>query len=158
MRLPWLSGTVALILFGAIAWYLAPLTPGIFALQLAFTPRAFGDIIHFWSVDGLARYRSHLPMDFGLILAYSVFGYSFASQTSVFFGRTRLWSAFARWCLPVAGAFDVVENVLHGWLTEVPRFDVPLVYAVSASCSLAKWLLLAAFALLVAYAAARAET
>lgn len=158
MRLPWLSGILALILLGALAWYLAPLNPGILALQLAFTPRSFGDIIHFWSVDDLARYRAHLPMDFVLILAYSVFGYSLAHRTSVFSGLTRFWSSFALWCLPIAGAFDAVENVLHWWLTEVPRFGVPLVYAVSASCSLTKWLLLAAFALLVAYAAARAET
>jgi len=158
MRLPWLSGTIALILFGAIAWYLAPLKPGIFALQLAFTPRAFGEIIHFWSEQDLARYRAHLPVDFGLILAYSVFGYSLASRTRLWSAFSRFWSAFARWCLPGAGVFDAVENVLHGWLTEVPRFDVPLVYAVSASCSLTKWLLLAAFALLVACAAARDET
>jgi hypothetical protein len=158
MRLVWLSGTLALLLLGGLAWYLEPLEPGVFALQLAFTPRAFGDIIHLWSAENLARYRIHLLMDFGLILAYSVFGYSLASRVRMFASRSRFWSWFARWCLPCAGALDVVENVLHGWLTEVPRFDVPLVYTVSASCSLAKWLLLAAFALLVAYAAARAET
>lgn len=158
MRLPWLSGTVALLLLGGISWYLSPLKPGILALQLAFTPRAFGDIIHFWSAQDLARYRAHLLIDFGLILAYSVFGYSLSSQTRVFSGLSRFWSAFARWCLPGAGALDVVENVLHWWLTEVPRFGVPMVYAVSASCSLTKWLLLGAFALLVAHASARAET
>lgn len=158
MRLPWLSGIVALILFGGLAWYLAPLKPGVLALQLAFTPRAFGEIVHVWSAQDLARYRNHLPFDFGLIVAYSVFGYSLASRTRVFSGLTRIWSAFARWCLPVTGAFDAVENVLHAWLTEVPRFGVPMVYAVSASCSLAKWLLLGTFALLLAYAAARAET
>jgi hypothetical protein len=158
MRLPWLSGAIALILLGGLAWYLAPLKPSILALQLAFTPRAFGETIHFWSVDNLARYRAHLPIDFVLIVAYSLFGYSLASRTSAFSGLTRFWSSFARWCLPVAGALDAVENALHWWLTEVPRFDVPLVYAVSASCSLTKWLLLAAFALIVAYAAACAET
>lgn len=158
MRLPWLSGSVALILLVGLAWFLEPLKPGVFALQLAFSPRAFGDIIHLWSVEKLAQYRIHLLVDFGLILAYAVFGYSLASQSRVFSGLTPSWTSFARWCLPVAGVFDVVENLLHWWLTEVPRFDVPLVYAVSASCSLTKWLLLAAFAFLIAYAAARAET
>jgi hypothetical protein len=158
MRLPWLSGILALILLCGLAWYLAPLKPGILVLQLAFTPRTFGEIIHFWSVDNLARYRAHLPFDFVLIVAYSLFGYSFASRTSLFSGLPRFGSLFARWCLPIAGAFDAVENALHWWLTELPRFDVPLVYAVSASCSLTKWLLLAAFALIVAYAAARSET
>jgi len=104
MRLPWLSGTIALTLLGGLAWYLAPLNPGVLALQLAFTPRAFGNIIHLWSAQDLARYRAHLPVDFGLILAYSVFGYSLARRTRVFSGLTRFWSAFARWCLPVAGA------------------------------------------------------
>lgn len=158
MRLPWLSGLIALVLLGGLGWYLAPLKPGILALQLAFTPRAFGDIIHLWSVEDLARYRVHLLFDFVLVLAYSLFGYSLASRTRVFAGLARFGSSFARWCLPAAGGFDVVENVLHGWLTEVPRFDVPLVYAVSASCSLTKWLLFALFSLLVAYAAARSET
>lgn len=158
MRLPLISGSLALILLGGLVWFLEPLNPGVFALQLAFSPRAFGDIIHFWSVENLARYRIHLLVDFGLIFAYAVFGYSLASRSRVFSGLTPVWSSFARWYLPFAGAFDVVENLLHWWLTEVPRFDVPLVYAVSASCSLTKWLLLAAFALLIAYAAARAET
>ena len=157
MRLVWLSGTVALILLGGIAAYLAPLKPGIFALQLAFTPRAFGEIIHFWSPQDLSRYRLHLLFDFGLILAYSVFGYSLASRTGAFSGLSGFWSAIARWCLPGAGVFDAVENLLHCWLTEVPRFGVPLVYSLSASASLTKWLLLGAFALLVAYGAALSE-
>ncbi len=158
MRMAKISGIAALLLLGGLAWYLAPLKPGVFALQLAFTPRSFGNIIHLWSPDNLARYRIHLLVDTGLILAYSVFGFSLASGTRLFSGFTHFWSWFARWCLPGAGAFDLVENAVHGWLTEMPRFDVPMVYAVSASCSLVKWLLLAAFGLLVAYGAARAET
>lgn len=154
-RLPWLFGVSAAVLFVGLAGYLASLQPGVVALQLAFTPRAFGEVVHAWSAEGLARYRAHLPLDFALIAAYSAFGYTLARSARAF-GRLRPRAAtFATWCLPAAGAFDGAENLFHWWLTEAPRFGVPLVYAVSASCALIKWALLVGFGCLAAYACAR---
>ena len=46
MRLVWITGLLALALFAGLAWQLAPLEPGVLALQLAVTPRAFGEIVH----------------------------------------------------------------------------------------------------------------
>jgi hypothetical protein len=34
----------------------------------------------------------------------------------------------ATWVLPAAALCDAVENGLHWWLTEAPRFGVPLAY------------------------------
>ena len=49
----WLSGLAALGLFVGLAWYLSPLQPGIVMLQLAFTPGAFGRIVHAWPPEHL---------------------------------------------------------------------------------------------------------
>lgn len=153
----WVSGLAALLLFLGLAWYLAPLKPGVLALQLAWTPRAFGEIIHFWSDADLARYRSHLPVDYALLVAYGSFGYLVATRTVVFRGCSAGCRLVAAALLPVAAALDAIENLLHAWLTEAPRFGMPAVYALSASCSWLKWLLVIAFLLACARALARAE-
>jgi len=57
----------------------------------------------------------------------------------------------------MAAIFDFLENALHAWLTELPRFGVPAVYAGSASFSTLKWALILGFGLLLAYALLRAE-
>lgn len=156
MRTVWIFGLIALALCAGLAWYLEPLNPGVLALQLALTPRAFGEIIHFWSPADLARYRAHLPIDFALLLAYGAFGYLFATRASVLDARAPSLRRFLKWLLPLAACFDALENVLHWWLTEVPRFGVPLVYAVSAGSSWLKWALIVGFLLLGAYALVRA--
>ena len=157
MRTVWTSGLLALALLAGIAWYLSPLEPGVVALQLAFTPRAFGEVIHFWSPEDLLRYRRHLPVDLLLLAAYGSFGYLLVTRTSVFSSSSQPLRRLASWFLPLAAFFDAMENALHWWLTEVPRFGVPFVYAASASFSFLKWALIVGFGLLVAYALSRAE-
>lgn len=153
----WLTGIVTTLLTGGIAWYLAPLTPGALALQFAFTPRAFGELIHFWSADELQRYRLHLPADCLLLLGYGAFGYLLASRTLLF----RVFGAFGQrwgiWALPLAAAFDAVENALHWWLTEIPRFGITWPYVFAACSASAKWSLLLAYGLSLALALARSE-
>jgi hypothetical protein len=153
----WLAGVAALALFSGIAWYLAPLTPNILALQFAFTPRAFGEVIHAWPAEHLLRYRAHLPFDFALLVSYGAFGYLLASRTALFDLRPQAVRSWATWALPLAAALDATENAFHYWLTAVPRFGVPLPYALSATCSTIKWLLLLFYALTVAYALSRTE-
>lgn len=145
----WLTGICAVTLFSGLAIYLAPLEPGILALQLAFTPRAFGSIIHAWPPEHLARYRAHLPVDGLLLLAYGAFGFLLATRTALFSASRAGLGRLAAWTLPLAAAFDAMENVLHAWLTAAPRFGVPLAYAVSASASATKWMLLLVFGGLV---------
>lgn len=157
MRLLWFSGIATLALFCGIAWFLAPLEPGALALQLAFTPRAFGAIIHVWSEAQLARYRAHLSFDFALIAAYSTFGHRLVTCGPVFAGCGRAMTRVAAWCLPAAGVCDVLENLFHLWLTAAPRFGVPGVYAVSASCALLKWLIVASFLGLTIHALAQRD-
>ena len=147
-----LSGALAVALFIALAWYLAPLEPGVLALQFAFTPRAFAGIVHAWPAEHLARFRAHLPVDFVLLVVYGCFGWLLATRTAVFARCPLALQRFARWALPLAALFDAAENALHLWLTEVPRFGTPAAYALAATASTAKWLLLLGFAASLAYA------
>ena len=154
MRAVWLLGAASLLLFAGLAAWLAPLEPGVLRLQFAFTPRAFGTVIHLWSAEDLARYRAHFPWDFLLLGGYAAFGFLFARRAPLFTRLPASARTGAAWLLPLAAVFDAVENAFHLWLTAAPRFGVPQAYALSALASTAKWLLLVAFAgaLLVALA------
>jgi hypothetical protein len=157
MRAVWASGVLAAVLFIGVFWYLSSLKPGIIPLQIAWQPQTFGGIIHLWSEADLARYRSHLPVDFVVLLAYAVFGWLLAKRTAVFRPLAPAVRLFARACLPLAAVFDAAENAFHWWLTEMPRFDTPATYLMSTTCSAFKWGLLIGFGVLVLHALARAE-
>jgi hypothetical protein len=150
----WFTGVASLILFAGIVWYLAPLEPNVLALQFAFTPRSFGEVVHFWSAGQLQRFRDHLPADFMLLASYGLFGYLLGTRTRFFQGLPTALQRWAVGALPLAALLDAVEDGLHWWLTEIPRFGMPLPYLAAASCASLKWLLLVAYALtaLVAYA------
>lgn len=153
----WLTGLSALGLIAGLGWYLAPLEPNILVLQFAFTPRAFGEVIHAWPAEHLLRFRAHFPFDYVLLLSYGAFGYLLATRTQILAPLPPALRPSVRWALPLAAVFDASENALQLWLTEVPRFGVPLPYLVAASCASLKWLLLFAYALAIAVALARAE-
>jgi len=155
--LAWLTGLTALGLIAGLGWYLAPLEPNIVVLQFAFTPRAFGEVIHAWPAEHLARFRAHLAADYALLLSYGAFGFLLATRTQVLAALPPALRPWARWALPLAAVFDAAENALHIWLTEVPRFGVPWPYLFAASCASVKWLLLLAYALTVVVAVARTE-
>lgn len=155
MRALRLLGTAVFLLFAALSAWLAPLEPGVLQLQLAFTPRAFGTVIHLWSVEDLARYRAHFPWDFLLLAGYAAFGWLFVRRTALFAGHAPAARAAAAWLLPAAALCDATENAFHLWLTAAPRLGITLPYALSATCAAAKWALLAAFALAVLHALAR---
>lgn len=152
-----LTGIAALLLFAGIAWHLAPLKPGVLALQFAFTPRAFGEVIHFWSPDQLLRFRAHFIADYALLLSYGAFGYLLATRTALFGSLSPPARVGATWALPLAALFDATENGLQLWLTEAPRFGVQWPYWLAASCACVKWVLLLAFAFTALAAAARSH-
>ncbi|HEY0857300.1 MAG TPA: hypothetical protein VGE16_09590 [Albitalea sp.] len=157
MVLLYLTGLAALGLFAGIAWYLAPLKPNVIALQFAFTPKAFGEVVHFWSADLLLRFRAHLLVDYALLSSYGAFGYLLASRTRVFDSLPPALRHWATWALPLAAGFDAAENALHWWLTDVPRFGLHGVYLLAASCASMKWLVLLAYLCTLVLALARQE-
>ena len=157
VRAVWVSGLLALALLAGLAWYLWSLEPGVIVLQFAFTPKAFGEVIHSWSPADLVRYRRHLPVDLVLLAAYGLFGHLLVTRTSLFGSSRQPLRRVASWFLPLAALFDAMEDALHWWLTEVPRFGVPMAYAASAGFSVLKWAFIVGFGLLVAYALFRDE-
>lgn len=157
MRPLWLSGLAALLLFLGIAWTLAPLQPGILVLQFAFTPASFAAVIHNWPAAHLALFRAHFAADYALLVCYGAFGYLCSTRTTVFASLTVPWQSAARWALPLAAAFDATEIALQLWLTEAPRFGHQVLYFATASCALAKWLLLIAFGALALISSARSK-
>lgn len=156
-RVLWCCAALVLVLAALTAWIVAPLSPGVLMLQFAWTPRAFGEIVHVWPPEDLARYRAHLPVDCGLLLAYGAFGYLLATRTRLLAPLARPVRSLAPVMLPLAAVFDAAENAFHAWLTAMPRFDVPLVYLASSASSTLKWVLLFAFAAVVLWALARGE-
>lgn len=151
-RALWATGLGALALFAVLLVALAPLEPGVLALQMAYTPRRFGAIVHQWSPAQLMLYRAHLPFDGLLLLLYGSFGWLLAAHTRVLAPLPRRLQRLAAPWLPTAALCDAIENLLHGWLTEAPRFGAAGLYLWASGCSLLKWFLLAGYALLVAAA------
>lgn len=155
MRTVLTTGLLTLALLAGLGWYLSPLEPGVVALQFAHTPAAFNEVISQWSTADLLRFRRHLPVDFLLLAAYGSFGYLLVSRAQVLHSCGPSLRRLATWCLPFAALCDAAENVLHWWLTDVPRPDWPFVYTASAGFSISKWGLIVGFTLLVVHARAR---
>ncbi|MCZ2291294.1 MAG: hypothetical protein LC125_05045 [Burkholderiales bacterium] len=148
----WFSGGLALVLFVGLSLYLAPLKPGVLAIQLSFTPEAFARIVAAWSPAQLARYRRHLPIDGLLLLSYGAFGYLLATRTNLFAGSESWARMLGTWALPAAAAFDAIENLLHGWLTGKTALHTPVIHVVAGTVSATKWGLVLIFGGLVAHA------
>ena len=161
MRAVWFSGLLALLLLIGLAVFLAPLQPDVLALQMSFSARRFGEVVHAWGDAGLARFRQHLPWDGALLLAYGFFGYLLSLRSSLFRPADApagsAPSPRERWLLPAAALCDALENLLHGWLTAAPRFDVPWLYACAAGLASMKWLLIVSFAAMAAAALMRSR-
>lgn len=146
MRLTLALGIAALLLFIGLAVHLAPLKPGIVALQLSFDAASFQAVLSSWQAEGLALYRSHLPADFVLLLLYGAFGYRLGRHL-------RPGSRLFTWALPVAAVADAAENGLHLALTAGATVTAQAPYLLAGLAATAKWL---AFAVFIACAVAAA--
>ena len=111
------TGLAVLLLFVGLAIHLLPLQPNILALQFAFNAEAFRAILAEWQPEGVALFRSHLPVDVVLLVAYGVFGYLFTTRTEVFAKYTPVWRLRISVFMPVAAVADAVEDILHWYLT-----------------------------------------
>ena len=157
MRRTALLGIAAASLWASITWQRFGLQPSALTLELALLPVRFGSVIHSWSPEQLATYRSTLLLDLGFVVAYGAFGYSAAKHSSPLQALPRTARRFAAWLLPSAASANLVQDALLGWLTEAPRFGVPVAYYLAFALAAAKLALVAAFGLLVALAYARTE-
>lgn len=145
MNLLWLTGLCDVLLFAGMTVLLAPLRPGILALQCSFTRESFRAVLAAWGEAGLRRYRAHLPVDCLFLLGYAAFGYLWAAQATL-----PAWArAAAPWVLPGAAVCDALENLAHLHLARAGVSAAPGWYAFAGSCSALKWALVLAFAGLV---------
>jgi hypothetical protein len=146
------TGTIAIlalvctVLLAGMGVYLLPLQPNMVALQtLVFTPAEFNAILNAWGPQGVVRFRNHLPVDGFFLLCYGALGYLLTLHTGLF----SQWSVVARKAvslmLPLAAAFDAVENLLQWHLTALQAPAEPLWYLVSGTASMLKWLLIVLF-------------
>ncbi len=137
---------VCVVLLTGMGLYLLPLQPNMVALQiLVFTPADFHSILNAWGPQGVQRFRNHLPVDGFFLLCYGALGYLLVVQTGLFSQWRRAARTAVSLMLPVAAAFDAVENLLQWYLSALQTPTDPLWYALSGTASMLKWLLIVLF-------------
>lgn len=141
----WLSGALALGLFGAMAWHSSPLSPGIPALQFTFDEASFNAILAQWGPDGLALFRRHFVIDFLVLISYGAFGYLLIRYGCLFRQLDKTTRLMSGWVMPGAAALDAIENLLHLQLISEPATHAPVLYLIAGAVATGKWLLIANF-------------
>ena len=151
-----LAAVVSALCFGGLAVYLAPLQPGVVALQFTFTPDAFARVLQSWGPESVQQFRHHLPIDGLLLLSYGAAGYLAVVRTC-FFNPLTPWLSMRGLALllPVAAAFDAAENLLHWVLTRADALVTPASagwYLAAGLCASLKWagMVACAFAAVIA--------
>jgi hypothetical protein len=117
-------------------------TPGIVALQLAFSAETFRGIIQQWGTGGVQAYRAAtIRVDYWFPIAYSLFLGSLMALLS-FGSAKRPWPTLV--IMPfVAALFDGTENTLHLILLRDPsHISASLVWVASMAAAI-KWGLIA---------------
>lgn len=155
MYTTYFSGLASITLFLGLGWYLSPLQPNIIALQLTFTPSAFLAVLDAWQPQGVARFRTHLPVDGLLLLCYAGFGYLFVAQTAWTSGLSTHGRRIASALLPLAALFDAGENLLHWHLTAISGPAEPWLYLLAGCCAALKWIFVVMFVLCMLWAPLR---
>jgi hypothetical protein len=145
MRSATVWGLVSLTLLVGLGLYLAPLKPNLVALQFTFTLEAFGRVLAAWQPQGVALFRSHLPVDGVLLLCYGRFGYLLAATSPLFSRYTAESRRRLAAVLPLAALADSGENLLHWVLTAEGAASAPWLYALAGASASLKWLGLAVF-------------
>jgi hypothetical protein len=145
----WASGLVSAGLFIGLAVYLLPLQPSLVALQFAGNADAFQAIVAQWQPEGVALFRSHLPVDAVLLVAYGAFGYLLTKRTMVFARYTPVWQLRVAALMPVAALADVGENSLHWYLTSGHLEHGALLVPMATACSALKFAGIVLFGLAV---------
>jgi hypothetical protein len=117
-------------------------TPGIVALELAFSAQAFGNIALQWGAEAVRAYRTAtLLVDYWFPLAYSLFLASLMALLSSQAGKAR-WSNWV--ALPfIAALLDWVENTAHLVLLRDPTHLSGTLVLVASMAAALKWSLVA---------------
>lgn len=132
--------------FFLVMWYqLRSLKPNVVLLQLTFTEEAFRRVLFLWGPEGVNKFNSHFPLDYGFLTSYAIFGASLGTWIS---GHTEscVASSVLPWLLPTAALFDATEDQFHQrQVVEVAGSFPRLSFLAAGLAASAKWLLLLAF-------------
>ncbi len=141
--------TLVFVLFaisqGNLALILDPLSPSFFAMQFAFTPERYAEILQAWGPTGIERYQSHFAFDLLHPLLFGALGWIAVRTSPIFEGLTASRERIVRWLLPLAAGFDYIENSCQLKLLSVPLGKLDWLIPVSATCATIKWALAAVF-------------
>ncbi len=150
-------GVFSVGMFAALALYLAPLEPSLVALQLTFSAQSFRQVLYAWGPEGVALFRSHLPFDGVLLLAYGAFGYLAAARTRWFAAwyRGRQAPLAILLLMPLTALADCLENTFHWFLTGTSAPQLEWLYWMSGAFASLKFAGIACFAVLAVVARIR---
>jgi len=155
-RLPAVASRPLLILCVTLAYVLSQswlgylvhqLRPNIFILQLSFDADSYWAILRGWGDEGLRAYRAHFPYDFMHLVIYALFGRVLATRAGLFSPAEARLARRTAWLLPLAAAFDLLENLLQLRLLAGPFGAPSPAIPLSAICSTVKWALALVFTL-----------
>ncbi|MBC7260834.1 MAG: hypothetical protein H5T63_02375, partial [Chloroflexi bacterium] len=128
-----------------------PGTPGVVALQLAFSAEAFQSIVKQWGESGVQAYRvSTLYVDSWFPLVYASLLASLIALLTHKLGRVLDKATLLFFTLPfVATLLDWVENALHLILLRNPDHFSPMLVLIASLAAAIKWGIIWFSALLV---------
>jgi len=144
---------LAFVAFAALDRGRLPGTPGVVALELAFSADAFRNIIAQWGAAGVQAYRvSTLYIDSWFPIAYSLLLASLIALLAARSGRTPSRLQLTCFVLPfIAALLDWIENTLHLILLRDPRhISTPVVFIASVAAAI-KWGLIALSVLVIIF-------
>ena len=150
----WPSAVVLLVFLvsqGNMARIIGPLDPSFLAMQFAFTPTRFDEILAAWGPEGVARYRSHFVYDLVHPLIFGALGWMAVKTSPVFDGLSAAKERLFRWMLPVAAGLDYIENTCQLKLLSWPLGTADWLVPVSATCASIKWALAVSFTIVFGY-------
>lgn len=130
---------------GNLARIIGPLDPSFMQMQFAFSPTRYAEILAAWGPQGIERYRSHFLFDLFHPLLFAALGWVAVQTSPVFEGLSLRRKRTLTGMLPMAAAFDYIENVCQLKLLSVPPGSADWMIPTSASCASIKWVLAAAF-------------
>lgn len=160
LRAPRQNWALVVLLGGLLAasqWHLGamldPLQPWLPTLQLTWDPHAFAAILQGWRDAGhLPLYVRHFTWDTLHPLLYGAFGYVVATRTRVYDRMVPWLQRAATWAMPLAAAFDGLENAAHWRLLSLWQAGETLpstLVTLSATAASLKWALIAVAAALL---------
>lgn len=153
-RLAILLGLAFVVSQANLGYVLGPLSPNIIAVQLTFDAGEFWKAMALWGPVGMDRLKATLlPWDMLHPFIYGALGHVLVTRTRLF----RLpphWRPGLAWALPLAGACDLLENLLELYVLSRPFGTDTLAIPFSASFSSIKLAIATGFALLVLSAVA----